>query len=511
MAGSAWRRRIALAGVVALALAVRLAGIGDTLSHDEGYSWVVASAPGADAFLDRLAAYENTPPLHYALLALLPLGDEAWLRLPALLASVAQVPVLYAAVRALCGTRPALLAGLALSVAPYHVSFGNYSRAFMLAGLGVLLALWAAARLARGGRRRWWALWAAGALVALYAGYDGALALAALGAMLLAIGVPRRREVALLAPLPLLAFLPWLPELADAVERIDETKVAPIYPAPGPGSLRDVATALALGEHGAAGGAAARTAQFLLLAAALAAAGWHLWRRDRTAFALLAGTALGTLALAAAVALAGPDVFAQRYLTVLIPLGAAVVAIAIDGLARLAGRPGLPRPLARVPWRAAPTLAAVALVAAGAAVFATRLDRELEPDPGAIERAAIVAGPPAEVRTNSAVVAYYLRELPVVLDRPFGLDAPPLRLGARRACARGCGPPIAIDDTRVAGGARPGAGSRVAIGPFVVLVAGRPGWRPKPRRRERRTPAAPPRTLPAGDAAMHESTRGSRQ
>jgi len=53
-------RRAALAGIVLLALAVRLAGIGDTLGADEGYSWLVASAPDADAFLERLAAYENT-------------------------------------------------------------------------------------------------------------------------------------------------------------------------------------------------------------------------------------------------------------------------------------------------------------------------------------------------------------------------------------------------------------------------------------------------------------------
>jgi 4-amino-4-deoxy-L-arabinose transferase-like glycosyltransferase len=461
VAGAPRTRRAALGAILGLALAVRLAGLGDRLSHDEGYTWIVASAPSAGEFLDRLAAYENTPPLLYALLALLPLDDEAWLRLPVLVASVAQVAVLYAAVRALAGTRPALLAALALAVAPYHVSFANYSRAFMLAGLGVLLALWAAARLARGGRRRWWWLWAAGAVLALYSEYDAGLALAAIAAMLLWLGVPARRDVLALAPLPALTLLPWLPELLDAAEQLDETKVAPIYPGPGFGSLRDVTTALALGEHGAAGGAAARTAQFALIAAALALAGRHLWRRDRAAFALLAGTGLGTLALAGLAALAGPDVFAQRYLTVLIPLAAGVAGVGVDGLA---GRRG------RLPWRFAPAVAAAGLLLVGAAVFATRHGRELEPDPGAIGRAAESAGPPRELRTNSAVAAFYLRDLPVVLDRPFGLDAPPLRVGPAAACGARCGPPVAVDDTRVAGGARPGAGARRAIGPFVVQL-----------------------------------------
>src|SRR3954469_17196901 len=163
-------RRVLLAGSVLLALACRLAGIGDRLSADEGYSWLVASAPDPGAFLELLARYENTPPLLYLLLSPLPLhDDEVWLRLPSLLAGVATVPVLYAAVRALLDTRAALLSALALAVAPYAVSFSNYARGFALATLGLAVALWAAARLATGGPgRTWWWVYAVGALAALY-------------------------------------------------------------------------------------------------------------------------------------------------------------------------------------------------------------------------------------------------------------------------------------------------------------------------------------------------------
>jgi hypothetical protein len=445
-------RRVALAGIVLLAAAVRLAGAGDRLSADEGYSWLVASAPDAGAFLGRLAAYENTPPLFYLLLTPLPLDDEVWLRLPALLASTAAVPVLYAIVRPLLGTAPALLGALALAVAPYHVSFANYSRAFMLAGLGLLVALWGAARLAQGGPRRWWWTYAAGAAVALYSEYDTGLALVAIVGALLVTGVPPRRQTLVLGALPALALVPWLPELADSLSALDETKVAPVYPSPGPAALRDVAVPLAFGEHGAASSSALRTLQFLALAAVLAFAGAHLWRRERPAFWLLAGPGLGTLALAALVAGPGPDVFAQRYLTLLIPLGAAVAAAGVAAL----------------PGRAPVALAALGLVAVGAAVFATREGRELEPDPGPVVAAVASAGPRVEVHTNSATLAYYMRGLPVVLDRPFGLRAPLLRLG------EACEPPpctiVAADDTRVAGGPRPGAGPQRVIGPFVVRV-----------------------------------------
>ena len=53
----------------------------------------------------------------------------------------------------------------------------------MLAALGVLLAAWAVARLAQGGRARWWWLYLAGATVALHSEYDSLLALAPLLAL----------------------------------------------------------------------------------------------------------------------------------------------------------------------------------------------------------------------------------------------------------------------------------------------------------------------------------------
>lgn len=441
-------RRVALAGIVLLALAVRLAGIGDRLSADEGYSWLVASAPSADAFLDRLAAYENTPPLFYLLLSPLPLDDEAWLRVPSLLASVAAVPVLYAIVRPLLGTTAALLGALALAVAPYHVSFANYSRAFMLAGLGLLLALWAAARLAQGGRRRWWWLYGAGAVIALYSEYDAGLFLVALVGMLLLLNTPPRRETLVFGALPALALLPWLGQLSRSLDQLDETKVSPIYPEPSLSALRDVAVPLAFGEHGSAEAAGGRWLQFLLIAGVVAAGAVAVRRRDRRAFVLLAGTGAGMLVLSGLVALAGPDVFAQRYLTVLIPLAAA-----------LAG--GL---IAALPWRRAPALAAAGLCLLGVAVFANRHGRELEPDPAPVVAAVERVGPDV-VATNSAVMAYHLRDFPVTLDRPFGLERPGV------PCTRpGC-VAVGVDDARVAGGPRDAASTLLQVGPITVTLA----------------------------------------
>jgi uncharacterized membrane protein len=61
-----------------------------------------------------------------------------WLRLPALLAGVASIAVLYAIVRSLVDTRAALLAASMLAVAPYAVSRAEFGRAFALADLNAI-------------------------------------------------------------------------------------------------------------------------------------------------------------------------------------------------------------------------------------------------------------------------------------------------------------------------------------------------------------------------------------
>ena len=442
-----------LAGIVLLALVVRLAGVGDRLSEDEGFSWLVASAPDAGAFLDRLAAYENTPPLFYLLLTPLPLDDEHWLRVPSLVASVAAVPVLYLAVRPLLGTPAALLAALGLAVAPYAVSWSNFSRGFMLANLGLLVALWAIVRLAGGADRRWWWLYAAGAVLAIYSEYDAVLFLGALVAAYAWLAPGRRLEIVGLGALPLLALVPWLGEFTRSLDALDESKAAPIYPSPSLTSLRDSIVPLFAGEHGSANAAWLRTLQFAAIAGAIAAAVALLRRGGRRdALALLGLTALGTLALHAVATLLGPDIFAQRYLSSLIPLTAALLA---GGVAAL-------RPRASVP------LAAIMLLGLGAAVFVQRTGRELEPDMAPVA-ALIEKSGDRKVLTNSARVAFYLRDFEPRLDRPLGFG-----LDAEDACGARCPSRLAIvDDSRAPAGVRSGPGETHVFGPLHVRL--RPG------------------------------------
>jgi hypothetical protein len=458
-AATAIDRRLVLLGIVALAVAVRLAGLGDRLSDAEGYSWLVASAPSAGAFFDRLAAYENTPPLFYALLAPLPHGDEAWLRLPALLPALACVPVAYCLVRPLLGTRVALLTALALAVAPFHVSYSNYSRGFMLAALGVLLAAWAVARLAEGRRARWWWLYLAGATLALHSEYDAALFLAPL---LCLPALWRRRgwrEIVPLGALPALTLLPLVGEMRRGLDQLDVTKLTPPSSDLSAASLRDSLVSLFTGSHGLAGSAAVRGLQLALLLGALALAATWLWRRwgrlarlgdgqREIAVWLLVVMPAAAVVLHALASIPGPEIFDSRYLVALIPFACALLAAGVDAL----------------PWRFAVPAVAAGLLALGVAVFVQRYDRELHPDVEPAGEAVRAAGA-GTVLTNSPVVAFYLRDLDPRLDRPFGLgnDEPD--------CA-GCPRPLAIvEDARLPGGVRAGPGQpHVFDGALVVRV-----------------------------------------
>lgn len=452
-------RRLALLGILALAVVVRLAGLGDRLSDAEGYSWLVASAPSVDVFFDRLAAYENTPPLFYALLAPLPHGDEAWLRLPALLPALACVPVAYCVVRPLLGTRVALLSALALAVAPFHVSYSNYSRGFMLAALGLLLAAWAVARLAEGRRARWWWLYLAGATLALHSEYDALLFLAPL---LCLPALWRRRgwsEVVLLGALPLATLLPLAGEMLRGLDQLDVTKLTPPSPDLSPASLRDSIVSLFTGAHGLAGSAALRALQLAAIVGALALAAACLWRRSGrlarvggeqrdVAVWLLVVAPAAAVVLHAVASIPGPEIFDSRYLVGLIPFACALLAAGVDAL----------------PWRWALPAVGVGLLGLAVAVFVQRYDRELQPDLAPAGEQIRAAGA-RTILTNSPVAAYYLRDLDPRLDRPFGLgnDEP--------GCASGCARPLAVvEDVRLPGGVRAGPGQPTTLGPIVVRV-----------------------------------------
>ena len=438
--------RLILAGIVLLAVGLRFVDIGSHLAIDDGYSYIVASAPDGHAFLARLAASENTPPLFYLLLAPLPLGHSAWLRVPAALPGVLMCVVLYFMLRPRLGARVALLAALAVAVSPFLVTYSNVARGFMLEDLALLIVLWSALKLGEGQSSRWWLAYTAAGIVAVYTEYDAAIFLLALTVTLLWLNAPARRQVVMFGALPLLTLIPWIPQIVRAQHAVNKTKLAPTFAGPSLTSLRDATVTLAFGENG---GTSNSIARWLLLAAFLALA-WLativIRRAARFSDALahrtivvLAGTSALTLIGHAIIGAAGIDVFNQRYLTLMIPLLATLGAAAIVYAER----------------RALVAIAGALLAALGAVGLVRRYHHEFEPDLKPVRLAAIALHP-RTILTNTPTVLYYLKALRPQLDRPFNLGS-----GRARSCARPC---LVIDDALVhTGTPRQLAGTPIVI------------------------------------------------
>lgn len=449
--------RLVLAAIVLAGAVLRLETIGSHLSLDEGYSYLVGSAPSAGAFLQRLAAYENTPPLFYLLLTPLAVSHPAWLRAPAAIPGALIPLVLYLALRRPLGVRIALLGAAMVAVAPYLVSFSDFARAFMLEGLGCTLALWAMLRLLdEGASSRWWLLYLAGGVVAIYSEYLAGIFLVALTVAAVAYGRRDRVRTTLLGLLPVASLLAWAQQIERGQDALRHTKV--FAPSPGPSlrTLRELSVRLALGEHGAASSTAIRWLEFLAVIAVLLAALVVLKRvvaadpgsvPSRSVLVIGATAALVLAGHALMAIVAGLAIFRQHYLTVLIPLGAALIAAA-----------AIRQP---VRWVRGAAVAAVAL--AGVAVFLQRYHREYEPGFAPVA-AAVAAQHPGTVVTNSAVVAYYLRGLHPIL-RPFGPGP-----GPDRSCAAPC---LVVDDSRIPGATAPGSGQYRTVGVFTFRRAAR--------------------------------------
>jgi 4-amino-4-deoxy-L-arabinose transferase-like glycosyltransferase len=161
------RRHLPLTGIVLLAGILRLGGLGTrSLWLDEGATWDTVNGSFGH-MLRGLVDHEATPPLSYVLdwLGVQAFGtSEFALRLPAALAGIALVPVVYVAGRDLAGRRAGLIAALLAACNPFLVWHAQDARSYSLLVLFVAGTIAALAR----GRLWWWAAMAIGALLSHY-------------------------------------------------------------------------------------------------------------------------------------------------------------------------------------------------------------------------------------------------------------------------------------------------------------------------------------------------------
>ena len=359
----------------------------------------------------------------------------------------------YLVLRPRLGSRVGLLAALVVAVDPYLITYSNLARGFMLADLALLVCVGMVLSLGERETPARWAAFVGAGAVAVWTEYGSVIFVIALALAAVWVGRPRRWAMAAAGCLTVLSLAPWIGEIVRGQNQVGVTKFDPFAATASISGLRDVFITLALGENGGTSRAAGRWLEFIVMLAFLAVGvavlrrGWDQRApRVRVTIRLLAATCVLTLVGYALAAVVGVDVFTQRYLTILVPLGAglgAAVVVAFD-------------------HRWATMTVAALLVGLGLVGIAHRFDGQWEPDLAPV-RAAATTIHPQTVLTNTPVVLYYLPSFKPVFDRPYNLGP-----GFAQTCPRPC---LVIDDTRVHGGTpRPVTGKQSLIGPYLLTL-----------------------------------------
>lgn len=225
------RARLCLLLAVLIIAGVRFGNLGtQSFWMDEGGTWAVAVE--SPDLLAAVRATDNTPPLHPLLIRLLTRvvpPTEWWLRFPSVVFGLAGLLVLAGALPSGPYPRPLalLLCGASSAFLHWH---DQDARMYSLLFFAVALTLAAARRLAAGGSRSAWLLFAAGNLVGIWTHYYmGFIALAAAG-YLFPRRELRRGLVISLAAVALLA-LPLVPLFLHQCSRVGTIAAAEPFPA----------------------------------------------------------------------------------------------------------------------------------------------------------------------------------------------------------------------------------------------------------------------------------------
>jgi mannosyltransferase len=217
-AATRWRASpallLAVGTLTALACALRVVGMDQSLFGDEYFTYTIVTGNGLSGVWNQVYEISITPPLHYGLawLAVQFGGDSIMLvRLPSLVFGTAIVPVVFFLGRRIGGDRVGLLAALLIALSPFAIFYSTEARAYGTLMFLVAVSTFALLRSVDGRGRGWWVVYVLSSCAALWAHYTAVFVLASQAAWALWTHRARVREL-LVAQLAVgLGYLPWVP------------------------------------------------------------------------------------------------------------------------------------------------------------------------------------------------------------------------------------------------------------------------------------------------------------
>jgi hypothetical protein len=205
---------IALAAIVLAGAILRYAAATAGLLGDELFTRAVIDHHSLSAWYHDLKTYEANPPGLYFLTWLL---HWVWnapevVRVIPFACGVALLALMGLTAGRYFGPRAGLAAAAIAAVSPFLVYYGSEGRAYTPAALAVMCAMHCALRgTEEPERRRWWAGYAAAALLGAYLHYTAAFALGAIGLWAFVVCPRGRRPLALFVAGAALLYAPWVP------------------------------------------------------------------------------------------------------------------------------------------------------------------------------------------------------------------------------------------------------------------------------------------------------------
>jgi mannosyltransferase len=223
---------LAVAGLTAIAFALRVVGIDQSLFGDEYFTYAIVTGNGLAGVWDQVYNTSITPPLSYgfAWLAVQFGGDGTVLvRLPSLLFGTALVPLIFVLGRRVGGLQAGLFAALIIALSPFAIFYSTEARTYELLVVLVVLSMLALVRITAGGDRRWWVLYVVSSCGALWAHYTAVFVLA--GGALWAIWAYRARwrELVIAQVVVAVGYLPWLPGFLEQRQNDDGIAIISLF------------------------------------------------------------------------------------------------------------------------------------------------------------------------------------------------------------------------------------------------------------------------------------------
>jgi hypothetical protein len=202
-----------VAALTVLGVALRLEAFTESLFGDElSTRWIISTNGLSGVWSTVHTDAEITPPLFFLASWLVAQVHDApeMARLPALLAGVATIPVVYLLGVRTVGRTAALVAAAVVTLSPFTIYFSTEARGYAL--MIFLVAVSTLAMLLAVDRSgwRWWTLYAVASCAAMYTHYTAAFVLATQLAWLLWTRPDQRRPALIANVCAAVVFLPWL-------------------------------------------------------------------------------------------------------------------------------------------------------------------------------------------------------------------------------------------------------------------------------------------------------------